>query len=350
MRYKNGLWLPSASGVVFSPIMSSFGGGSIRGFNPPGGGGGALPVITQLSDILSNIDANINGSDVTHNGHGFMLYSGYKGGNGSLYTATMDVSALSTIRFVLMGGGGGGHSSNIRFGSAGAGIEGLLDVTSQTSITLTVGSGGAANSNYSSFSDGGTSSIKFSSTVMASAAGGKQATNGSDQRAGTTTSSAVTVISRAYGGAEGTSSDRSALVQTSPTLSGAYAHGACSGKHGNDLSGDTALGYGGGGGGTYGSTQPSPGGPLGYRGGLGTFNNGSVAQGPSVSAGTSFGRNSAGLQCYTQPQGGGGGGAFGGAGGEVYDIEEGATGLVKIWWAANDGDAGKLSTVGNLYN
>lgn len=356
-RKKGGMWIPTSNGVVFSPMMSSFGGGSIRGFNGGGGGGIVVPVITQLSDILSSISSNINGSDITHNGYGFMLYTGTKGGSNANYTATMDVSELDTIRFVLIGGGGAANALNITSGGASGGIEGLLDVSGETSITLTVGSGGQASSSTAAAGTGGTSSIKFGSTVKASAEGGRQAgASGYDStRSTTTTSSEVTVISRAdgaIGGASGTNTqaNREPSVVTSATLSGAYEHGACTGRHGTDLSGDSALGYGGGGGGTYGSTSPQSGGPLGYAGGVGSNSNGTSAQGPSVSSGNSYGKNSINLQGYNDPRGGGGGGAFGGAGIEVYDIGQGATGLVKIWWAANDGNAAKLSTVGNLYS
>ena len=354
-RSISGMWTSINRGVVFSPMVSSFGGGSIRGFNGGGGGGPSLPAITQLSDILSSINSGINGSDITHNGYGFMLYTGEHAGAGANYTATMDVSELSTIRFVLMGGGGAASALNVKAGSSSGGIEGLLDVSGQTAITLTVGSGGQASGSVATAGTGGDSSIKFGSTVKASAEGGLQSgASGFDStRPTTSTSSEVTVISRADGGLGGSSrpqSSREPSVVTSATLSGAYEHGACAGQHGTDLSGDTALGYGGGGGGTYSSTTASPGGPLGYKGGIGVNTAGEAAAGPSVSAGTSYGKNSIGLQGYTDPIGGGGGGAFGGSGLEVYDIAQGASGLVKIWWAANDGDGSKLSTVGNLYS
>lgn len=355
-RKRGGLWTPTNMGVVFSPMMSSFGGGSVRGFNGGGGGAAPLPVITQLSDILSSINAGINGSAITHNGYGFMLYSGEHAGAGANYQATMDVSQISTIRFVLMGGGGAANALNVTSGGASGGIEGLLDVSAQTAITLTVGSGGQASSSAATAGTGGTSSIKLTNgSLLASAEGGRQsgASGYSTTRSGTTTSGQVTVISRAYGGLGGQSlnnGQRQPSIQTAATISGAYLHGACSGAHGQTLSNDVAFGYGGGGGGTFGSTSASPGGPLGYPGGLGTSQNGTSAQGPSVSAGTSYGKNSIGVQGYNDPLGGAGGGAFGAPGLEVYDIGQGATGLVKIWWAANDGDAAKLSTVGNLYS
>lgn len=360
MYYNNtgtGLFMPTPRGVVFSPMMSSFGGGSIRGFGGGGAaGGGGFPVITQLSEILSNVNGGINGSNITHNGYGFMLYSGFKYGADGNLTATMDVSGIDTIRFVLMGGGGGASQLNVISGAASGGIEGLLDVSEQTTLYLSVGSGGKGSQFPETAGKGGTSSISFGSTIITSAEGGRQAGGAGYTGTRSTTTyngSYVTVISRAAGGLGGASraqSEREPLLITSPTLSGAYAHGASAGQHGTNLAQDVAFGYGGGGGGTHGSTQPASGGPLGYKGGLGTSGNGTPAEGPSVSSGTSFGKNSIGFSGHTHPHGGGGGGAFGAPGIEIFDVGEGATGLVKIWWSASDGDAGKLSTVGNLYN
>ena len=139
------------------------------------------------------------------------------------------------------------------------------------------------------------------------------------------------------------------IVVLSPTLSGAHAHGACSGKYAENLSNDVALGYGGGGPGTHGYGR-SPGGPLlSYAGGVADNNNGTSAEGPSVSYGTSYGRNSVNCSGYNDPLGGAGGGAFGAPGMEIYDVGEGATGLVKVWWASNTGDPSVLTAVGNLY-
>tara|TARA_B100001287_G_scaffold36659_1_gene26089 strand:- start:536 stop:1534 length:999 start_codon:yes stop_codon:yes gene_type:complete len=324
------------------------------------GSGGAveLPQITNFNDLFTSTSYYISGN-VTHNGYGFELYTGYKDGSG-VYYADMDVSNISVIRFVIMGGGGGASGDNIESASAGCGFEGYWNVSSQTSIKLKVGAGGAGYQgpgyNASSTNDGGHSSVlNSSSNEYARADGGTCAGRPgytSRPSAPTYNSTYIVPISAARGGMGGqyvNQSDREPLVTISPTLSGAYAHGACSGAHARDMANDNALGYGGGGGGTYGYTH-SPGGPLGYRGGLGSSSGGTYAQGPATHIGTSYGRNSVGYSGYTNPQGGGGGGAFGGAACEIYDVGEGATGLVKVWWADNTGDPSVLTTTGNLYS
>lgn len=329
--------------------------------------GGGLPAISTFDELLSSKHANIEGA-VTHNGYGFELYTGVKLGRSSNMTATLDTSNIDLIRFVLMGGGGSGSQLNILFGSASGGIEGTIDTSSMDSLVLQLGSGGAgfsgdgANAASDSSSQGGHSIIYLAngSTNIAEAEGGLVSGAGSGNEDGgytdrpTTTFSNtyVSAISRADGGKGGAQnqSGREPAVTLNPTITGAYAHGACSGKHGVDLSGDAAMGYGGGGGGTYTtSNNYSEGGPLGYRGGMGTSDNGFLAEGPTVTTGNSYGLNSIGFSGYANPKGGGGGGAYGGAGGEVYDIGQGATGLVKMWWASNAGDASALATTGNLY-
>jgi len=237
-----------------------------------------------------------------------------------------------------------------------------MDTSNIDQLQLKVGGGGQASCNTVG-GDGGDSSLHIPNgsggwtRVAYSLCGrGVNGTNYNTVRRGTGFESAyVTAISRTEGGLGGSGngkSNREPYVILSPTLSGAHAHGACSGRHGGDVSSDVALGYGGGGPGTYSTTGSgrSPGGPLGYRGGSGTADGGESAQGPSVSYGTSYGKNSVNCSGYTDPWGGGGGGAFGAPGLEVYDVGEGATGLVKVWWASNTGDASVLTTVGNLYN
>jgi len=329
--------------------------------------GGGLPKITTFNELLSSTHANIEGV-VTHNGYGFMLYTGVKLGRSASMMATLDTSNMDMVRFVIMGGGGSASADNVRSGSAGAGVEGTIDTSSMDTLQLRLGSGGAGFSGAGSgaaadsSSQGGISNIYLTDdTEIAKAEGGLVAgytgtgnANGGYTTRPTTTfnSTYVSAISRADGGQGGhnntTSAQRSPNITLSPTITGAYAHGASAGRHGEDLHGDTALGYGGGGGGTDGSTY-SPGGPLGYRGGRGASDGGDAALGPNVTTGTSFGKNSIGYSGYTHPWGGGGGGAYGGGGIEVYDVGQGATGLVKIWWASNTGDASVLATTGNLY-
>ena len=315
------------------------------------------PSITNFNDFLSDHDSEIEGS-VTHNGHGFMLYTGYKVDD-SNFTTILDVSNIPKVRFVLIGGGGGAADVNITCASASGGIEGWIDTSNISQLKLAVGGGGSASCSTVG-GDGGDSSIfvpngsggwlRVANSYCGRGVGG----SGYDtHRRGTDyNESWVTPISRTEGGLGGAGngrSNREPVVVLAPTLSGAHAHGACSGKHGSDLSGDTALGYGGGGPATAGYTA-SLGGPLGYRGGNGTNGYGYPAEGPTTNYGTSFGRNSVGCSGYGHPGGGGGGGCFGAPGMEVYDVGEGASGLVKVWWASNTGDGSVLTTVGNLYN
>ena len=328
-----------------------------------------LPKISTFDELLSSKHANIEGA-VTHNGYGFELYTGVKLGRSSNMTATLDTSNIDMIRFVLMGGGGSGSASNILFGSASGGIEGTIDTSSMDSVVLQLGSGGVGFSGSGSgaaadsSAQGGDSIIYLAngSTNIAEAEGGLVAgytgsgniNGGYTERPSTTFSStyvsAISTCNGGKGGSGGSQDTREPYVTLSPTLTNAYAHGACAGRHAINLSGDSPLGYGGGGGGTYeGSDNRCPGGPKGYKGGLGSESGGLAAEGPSVTTGNSFGLNTIGYSGYTQPRGGGGGGAYGGGGGEVYDIGQGATGLVKIWWASNGGDASVLATVGNLY-
>lgn len=333
--------------------FGGFGGGGLG----LAGGASSAPQISTYDELLSSKASQIDG-ELTHNGYGFMLYTGYKVDD-SNFSTLMDVSNIDTIRFVLMGGGGGGADVNITSGAAAGGIEGWMDTSSIDQLQLKVGGGGQASCTTVG-GDGGDSSLHIPNgsggwlRVAYSLCGrGVNGTNYSSTRRGTGFESAyVTAISRTEGGLGGAGngrSNREPVVILSPTLSGAHAHGACSGNHGSDLSGDTALGYGGGGPGT-GGYGANPGGPLGYRGGTGSNSTGSSAQGPSVSYGTSYGVNSINCSGYNSPLGGGGGGAFGAPGMEIYDVGEGATGLVKVWWASNTGKASELTTVGDLYN
>tara|TARA_Y100000401_G_scaffold32235_1_gene23615 strand:+ start:13538 stop:15475 length:1938 start_codon:yes stop_codon:yes gene_type:complete len=316
------------------------------------------PSITNFDDLFSNHDSRIEGS-VTHNGHGFMLYTGYKDDD-TVYYTYMDVTDIPKVRFVLIGGGGGGGNQNITCGSAAGGIEGWIDTSNITQLRLGVGPGGAAGCTNMG-SDGGDSTIHvptpgtdgYTLAALSYCGRGVNGSNYNSERRGTVCNTTyVTPISRAKGGLGGSGTgktDREPEVELSPTLAGAHAHGACSGAHGADQSGDVALGYGGGGPGTAGNPE-SPGGPLGYRGGNGSSGYGYAAEGPSTNYGTSYGRNSIGCSSYGHPGGGGGGGAFGAPGMEIYDVGEGATGLVKVWWASNTGDTTVLTTVGDLYN
>ena len=316
------------------------------------------PQISSYNDLFSNQASQIEGA-LTHNGYGFMLYTGYKG-NGTQYSTDMDVTNISKIRFVLMGGGGGATENlNIITASGSGGIEGWIDTSNMTTLRLKLGVGGGGRCSGNGW-DGGASQVERdtgggSYNDIATANGGKGAgvSNYTSTRPTTSfNSSYVNAISRADGSLGGESINqisRQPSITLSPTLSGAHAHGACSGAHATNLASDNALGYGGGGPGTYGYGR-SPGGPLlSYAGGLGDNSNGTVAEGPSVNNGTAYGKNSVGCSGYSDNIGGGGGGCFGAPGMEIYDVGQGASGLVKVWWASNTGDVDALTTVGNLY-
>ena len=316
------------------------------------------PSITNFDDLFSNHDSKIEGS-VTHNGHGFMLYTGYKDDDAVYYTF-MDVTNIPKVRFVLIGGGGGGANVNITCAGASGGIEGWIDTSNITQLRLGVGPGGAGSCG-STGGDGGDSGIWVPNgsggwilAALAYCGRGVNGTSYDSSRRGTVCNTTyTTAISRAKGGLGGSSlnrTEREPEVELAPTLSGAHAHGACSGAHGNwDVENDQALGYGGGGPTTAGYPISS-GGPLGYPGGSGTNGYGYAGEGPSTNYGTSYGKNSIGCSGYGHPGGGGGGGCFGAPGMEIYDVGEGATGLCKVWWASNTGDASVLTTVGDLYN
>lgn len=345
--------------VKQAPIlgMLGMGGGIARA-----GSSGPNNKISTYNELLSSQDSKIEG-EVTHNGYGFMLYTGYKGAfSGTSYNTIMNTSNIDKIRFVLMGGGGGANTSNITSAGASGGIEGWIDTSSMDTLKLNIGSGAPARCSGDGYSGGNSEILRDqgggSYTSIASSLGGLgvDVSGYNNTRRGTSYNSTyVTAISRARGGIGGAStskSNREPSVELSPTLSGAYAHGASAGKHAEDLSNDISLGYGGGGGGYYDGNpgKESPGGPLGYKGGMGSSSGGTAAEGPSTINGRTWGSNS-GQSCsgYTHPLGGGGGGCFGAAGIEIYDIAEGASGLVKIWWASNTGDTSVLTTVGNLY-
>lgn len=319
------------------------------------------PSITNFDDLFSNHDSEIEGS-VTHNGHGFMLYTGYKVDD-SNFTTILDVSNIPKVRFVLIGGGGGGAKNvNITSGSASGGIEGWIDTSNISQLKLAVGGGGSASCG-SVGGDGGDSSIfvpngsggwlRVANSYCGRGVGG----SGYDtHRRGTEyNSSYVTAISRTkggLGGAQRSAVDLSPEIELAPTLAGALAHGAAGSTYNAaNTSTYSALGYGGGGASSTGS-YATPGGPLGYSGGSATWDqsvSSTPAGGPPTNYGTSYGRNSinCGGDVYRE---GGGGGAFGAPGIEIYDVGEGATGLCKVWWASNTGDTSVLTTVGDLYN
>ncbi len=317
--------------------------------------------ITNFDDLFSNHDSKIEGS-VTHNGHGFMLYTGYKGDDEVYYTF-MDVTNIPKVRFVLIGGGGGAADVNITSGGASGGIEGWIDTSNMSQLRLGVGPGGAASCGTTG-GDGGDSGIWVPNPnspgnwILAALSYCGRGVNGSGYdttRRGTVCNTDLaTAISRTKGGLGGAQRSDVELqpeIELAPTLAGAQAHGAAGSTYNSYTSTNSGLGYGGGGGSSTGSYATS-GGPLGYSGGSATWDQ-SVAStpagGPPTNYGTSYGRNS--INCKGDPyREGGGGGAFGAPGIEIYDVGEGATGLVKVWWASNTGDASVLTTVGDLYN
>ena len=99
------------------PILSSFGGGSVRGFNP---GGGDSFDWGQFSDgdlYQGGYIQNINSSTLywwfypTQRGDG----ATNAGGN---YTGTVTLEGATDVKFHVIGGGGGGSGAN---GSGGGG-------------------------------------------------------------------------------------------------------------------------------------------------------------------------------------------------------------------------------------
>ena len=322
--------------------------------------GPLIDPISSYSEVLSSTDSQIEG-ELTHNGYGFMLYTGYKVDD-SNFTTIMDVTNIPKVRFVLIGGGGGAANVNITSASASGGIEGWIDTSNISQLKLAVGGGGSASCD-SVGGDGGDSSIfvpngsggwlRVANSYCGRGVGG----SGYDtHRRGTDyNESWVTPISRTkggLGGAQRSDVDLQPEIELAPTLAGALAHGAAGSTYNAaNTSTYSALGYGGGGASSTGS-YATPGGPLGYSGGSATWDqsvSSTPAGGPPTNYGTSYGRNSinCGGDVYRE---GGGGGAFGAPGIEIYDVGEGATGLCKVWWASNTGDESVLTTVGDLYN
>lgn len=325
------------------------------------------------------------------NSFGFEMYTGDKSNIadgtsvGSYDTATFTVPPdVTKIRAVCIGGGGGAKSNVIGAGG-GAGIEAFIEVTGGETLTLQVGKGGRALSTTSTGqARGGVTRIIRSGQTLLEAFGGRSGYDTSISsygRATATTSgypAGVTIISAASGGYNNTNatfdstSQKSPVVTISPTLAGAVPHAAGAGSYYDNGTG-VGMGFGGGGGnpsagGTYGE-KPSQGGCFGYAGGWGTSNDGQAALGPTGP--TTFqntGGNSAsgqdkdtlirgannGSNSYLYYEGGCGGGAFGGGGAEAFDGGEGASGLIRIWWADAEGNSSWIDEGSNyierIYN
>ena len=106
---------------VFSPILSSFGGGSARGFNPGGGGGGITTVTGESSFTTAGTFS---------------------------WTAPAGVYAVDVV-CVGGAGGTGCHGS----GGAGLGYKNQIPVSPGKSYTVVVGAGGQC-SGYQGANDG----------------------------------------------------------------------------------------------------------------------------------------------------------------------------------------------------
>ena len=150
--------VPKKPQILYAPMLSSFGGGSARGFNPGGGGGlfdfgsarfnpGAAvgkdgPSLSQAIAGLSNVtqdDSWKNNTSYFNNDSGIQLF-------------TVPVDGSYTIRAVGAQGGSAGPNRSVK-GGYGASIQGTFDLLKGTVLKILVGQGGRSINTSSDDSD-----------------------------------------------------------------------------------------------------------------------------------------------------------------------------------------------------
>lgn len=219
-------------------------------------------------------------------------------------------AGVTEARVRATGGGGGGAAGVVgASGTAGGGggsggtiVDRVVAVTPTHSLTVTVGSGGAAGGQYGG--KGGTSSLADGATTLVTANGGERAYN---YHSG-----------GVYGGTTG---DLVVASGTSTPGSG----GAGSG--GGYPSGDVMVCVVGGGAGS--SCNATNGGTGGSAQQSGVALAGFQASGSSGASGTTSGTNG---QTATMPGCGGAGGGAALTGGTAGNGGAGASGQIEIWW------------------
>ena len=326
---KNGVLVPKQ--ILFAPMLSTFGGGSARGFNP---GGSADPDPGEAIFLLKD--------------------------NATQPTATFSwtVPALVTeVSVVCVGGGGGAGGYG---GGAGGelGYKNAISVSPGASITVQVGAGGLTNTN-----DGDMS--YFSSNTVCYGGGGERADvtqpqggdytgdgggdGGNANNTTTGTGGVGTYVGSGGGGAGGYSGNGGLGGHNGGNgFAGSGGGGGGGGSSYDNLG--YGYGYGGGGGGVglYGQGSNGTGGTGGLNGNTGTMA-GLDGGGGSGGADGSDGFSNRGgnvtidgstITNYDS------GGLFGGGGGNGY--QGGGAGAVRVIWGT--GRAFPSTDVNSDYN
>lgn len=157
---KNSLWLPHTQ-ICYAPFISSFGGGSVRGFNPGGGGAGG-----------NNFALTFNGYVVDSGGvSGYTFFTKTTDGDTSMVVPSD--TGITSLRIELRGGEGGNT------GGKGATVIVTADLTHPTFAGNTFyfvngGKGGTQASGYESTGgyNGGGNGIDNQSQGSNAGAGG----------------------------------------------------------------------------------------------------------------------------------------------------------------------------------
>ena len=151
--------VPKKPQILYSPMLSSFGGGSARGFNPGGGGGGLFdfgtaqfnpggavgqdgPSLAQQIAGLTNVsedDSWKNNTSFFNNDAGIQLF-------------TVPITGTYTVRAVGAQGGNAGQFRSVP-GGRGSSIQGQFDLEQGTVLKILVGQGGRSINSANNDSD-----------------------------------------------------------------------------------------------------------------------------------------------------------------------------------------------------
>ena len=305
--------------------------------------------IDPFEDITeTNLELHLDSFDST-----FSTVSDATGQQDFTTSGTFTVPAnVTQVSAVVVGGGGGGGDSTAGdepgAGGGGGGLSyGTFTVTPGESLTVTVGTGGAAGESNA----GGTTTIARGATILLSGGGGGggSSTDGDDEAGGAGGSSGGTERDGGGTGGQGGS--------TSDSTTGSGGGGGAAGYSGNGGAGadrgttNATAGAGGGGGGGGSGNGTSSGGGGGGVGLRGLGNNGAAASGTtgggagsdsssvtgSVSTDGSNGTTANGGAGGTY--GGGGSGGRGGDGGG-----DGSDGAARIIWGTGRSYPSTLTT------
>ena len=187
------------------------------------------------------------------------------------WTVPSGITSIDVL--VVGGGGGGGGGGSSASGGGGGGGGGIVatsgvSVTSSTSFTVTVGSGGDYGSSGTDGTPGGSSSLTSSSpslSITANGGGGgtKGSSNGPGGAAGTGSCSGCATSASPRGGAGGTGADGVGVDGSN----GVTLSGSSSTTYGLLRQGSSSIAVAGAGGGGGGSTSSAGGSGGGGNGG-----------------------------------------------------------------------------------